>query len=151
MIDTSPPAPAHASRYRPVWDRIGIVVTAVCAVHCLALPLLLPVLATSDLAMLSHHEFEWVVLGLTFVLAAAVLTHGYRHHHHRRLPLVLAAFGAAICLLRHELGAALEPLVLALGAGLIVVAHGLNLKWSRHFTGAGAGHGMDPVQAPVRT
>ena len=151
MKNSSSPVHAPASRYRPVWDRVGIVVTAVCAVHCLTLPLLLPVLAATDLSILSHHDFEWAVLILTFVLAAVVLTHGYRHHHRRMLPLILAAIGAVICLLRHEVGTALEPLVLGLGAGLMVVAHGLNLKWSRHFTGAGAGHGMDPVQAPVRT
>lgn len=121
--------------YRPLWDRIGVVVTAVCAVHCLALPILLPVLAATDLAVLAHHEFEWIVLAFTFVLAGVVLSHGYRKHHRSLLPLTLAAIGGVICLFRHDLGHALEPFVLALGAGLIVVAHVVNLKLSRHFAG----------------
>lgn len=113
--------------------------TAVCAVHCLALPVLLPVLAASDLLVLAHHEFEWVILALTFVLAAIVLSHGFMRHHRRLSPLLLAAAGATVCLFRHDVGEALEPLVLLLGAGLIVVAHLLNLRWSRHLGTATAG------------
>lgn len=147
------PAAAESVPYRPLWDRVGIVVTAICAVHCLALPILLPVLAATDLMLVAHHEFEWVILGITFVLAAVVLTHGYLSHHRRRLPLVLAAAGVAICLVRHELGEALEPFVLMLGAGLIVGAHAMNLRFSRLWAGApghshGHAHASPPQAAP---
>ena len=122
-----------APTYHPLWDRIGIVVTAACAVHCVAMPLLLPLLAATDLLVLAHHEFEWAVLAFTFALAGVVLSHGYFRHHRSPWPLAMAAIGVVVCLLRHDFGEALEPALLAVGAGLLVAAHVYNLRLSRHF------------------
>lgn len=124
--------PAPSSRLnRTLWDWVGIVATALCALHCLMLPLLLPILALGGLGVIADPVFEHAVLAATALLAAVVLWHGYRRHHGRALPLVLAAIGVLLYAVRMQFGTAVEPLVLSLGAGCVVGAHLLNLRFAR--------------------
>lgn len=95
------------------------------------LPLLVPILAMSGLSLIADQRFEHAVLAATALLAVAVLWHGYRHHHQRLLPLVIAAIGVAIYAARSQLGTSVEPLVLSLGAACIVGAHLMNLRLVR--------------------
>lgn len=117
--------------YHPIWDRLGIATAAVCAVHCLLLPLLLPVLAMSGLEELADPRVEQTIVVTTVVLAGIVLWHGYRYHHGRQLPLLIAAMGGVVFAVRHALGTTSEPALLAVGAILIITSHALNLRFHR--------------------
>lgn len=117
--------------YYPVWDRLGIAAAALCAVHCLVLPLALPMLAMSGMHELADPRIEQVIVVSTLVLAAVVLWHGYRHHHGRQLPMVIAALGAVVFGIRHSFGSPNEPVLLGLGAILIISSHALNLRLHR--------------------
>lgn len=125
---------------RPLWDRVGILATTACALHCLLMPLLLPLFMVSGLAALADRRFEWAVLALTLTLAGLVLWQGYRYHHGRRLPLVAAAVGALIYAARSMLAVSWEPLILILGASCVVMAHLLNRRYSRYARHAGTDH-----------
>lgn len=83
----------------PVWehvsagslDRLGIVASLACVVHCLAAPLLLlflPVLG----AWWSHPAAHWVLAALVLPLAGIVIVRGYRKHR-RRIAVVALALG----------------------------------------------------------
>jgi len=123
----SGPAPARTmSRL----DRWGMILSSVCLVHCLALPVaaaLLPILA------LPAESHEWVhplLIGLALPVTGTAMIRGWRAHR-RRGPLLLGMVGLGM------IGAAifqhgtLAESALTLCGGLIVAsAHVMN--WRSH-------------------
>lgn len=78
-------------------DRLGLMATGVCAVHCALTPLLVSILPMIGLGALLNPQIEWVLVGLALALGAGTIVPAYRHHHHRIAPLVLFGIGA-VCL-----------------------------------------------------
>ncbi|MEM8737129.1 MAG: MerC domain-containing protein [Planctomycetota bacterium] len=76
------------------WDRLGIVVSLGCAVHCLAAPFLLLLLPTLG-SVWSHPAAHWVLAALVLPLAGVVIWRGYRLHR-KRSALVAAGLGGAL-------------------------------------------------------
>ncbi|WP_433927166.1 MerC domain-containing protein [Sorangium cellulosum] len=115
------------------FDVVGSGLSMLCAVHCLAAPLLsaaLPLLAS-----------EGVELGAFLVLAgftALVIGSGVRRHR-RPGPLVLLALGlAALTALRALEGAEegpLGPALVVLGSAFLVAAHLANRRALRAHAG----------------
>jgi hypothetical protein len=69
---------------QPNWlgrlDRLGIILSGICIVHCLALPLLLAALPFLGDSILGGHGFhEWLLLAVLPVSLVA-LSFGYRRH-----------------------------------------------------------------------
>lgn len=117
---------------QPAWlDRIGIAATTICAIHCLMLPLLVPLATATGLSLLVSATAERLVLASTLLFACVVLVNGCRHHHNR-LPLALAGLGGVLYALKGSLGHEVEPLFVVSGACLIVGAHLWNLRLCRH-------------------
>lgn len=80
-------------------DRVGIVASAVCLVHCTLLPLILAALQLFGVNLFpaeSHtHGFHLVLAILLLGIGGAAFGQGFRRHH-RSLPLVLGVFGTAM-------------------------------------------------------
>lgn len=112
-------SPATAAPRLGVWDRFGIVLSALCLAHCLAVPVLL----AGSAAWASEAVHLWLAVGLVPVTALAVVP-GYRRHGRGEV-LVLAAVGLAglfaALLLEPVVGASGERLITA-GAGILLVA-----------------------------
>lgn len=113
-------------------DRKAILIAGACFVHCVAGPVLLSLGGFASLIGVSE-KLEPVFALSSIGLGAATLIPGYRKRHGRRS--CLAMFLAGIfCLLvvRHlEWTALPEIAAVGIGAGLIVAAHALNLKFTR--------------------
>lgn len=113
--------------YRPLWDRAGIVVSALCLLHCLAAPVAAALAPTLGLVSLDR---DWVhplfAVALALIALAAFLP-GYRRHRDRRILLISAA-GLALVVYAGgaEIGDGAETLITVLGSGLLLLAHGLN-------------------------
>jgi hypothetical protein len=75
------------------WDAAGIATSILCAIHCALLPLVLTSLPLMGLNIIHNGTFEWVMIGLAFLIGAYSLSHGYRKHHHSLKPIGLFAFG----------------------------------------------------------
>ena len=112
-------------------DKIGIASTSLCAIHCLMLPFLLPVLPLVGAGFLAQHAFEQVILVLTMILGTIALYSGYRRYHGQLMPFGLLYAGGVIYAGRHAFGETLEPLIVVAGGLLIVVAHVVNMKLCR--------------------
>ena len=115
------------------WDKLGIFASGLCLVHCLALPLLLPLLPA--LALIPHSGMHALLLIPVIALSALAVVPGYRHHRSRRV-VGLAAAGVLLCstAVLAEALFGLEgwdmPLTVA-GGMLLVSGHLSNLRLSR--------------------
>lgn len=114
-------------------DKTGIWITTVCAIHCLLLPLILPLLAMSGLAFIGEDTLENSILGLSVFVGLWSLISGARKHGKWHL-LTLLLLGAAIYSQRDVLGHWGEPVIILFGAGLIIYAHVSNLRLMRKLT-----------------
>ena len=108
-----------------------MLATGLCVLHCLTLPLLVPLAAAVGAPALVSPTAERIVLLATVLFASLVLMHGCRHHHHHRAPLVLAACGGLLYAVKGQLGEAAEPLMVLTGGALIIAAHAWNLRLCR--------------------
>ena len=116
----------NAASVHPRLDALGIVLSALCLLHCLALP----ILATGALAWAAS---ERVHAGLTVALAAVVLAvalPGYRRHRRAVVPALLVG-GVALLVGAvvggEGLGEIGETALTVAGSVVLVAGHGLNL------------------------
>ena len=72
-------------------DNIGVFVSSACAIHCLALPLVVTFLPLVGLGFLAGEPAEYAIIGAVLLAAGSVVA-GVRHHRRWRafLTLVLA-------------------------------------------------------------
>jgi hypothetical protein len=82
-----------SSRY---FDRIAIVLSTVCIVHCLAMPLLLALLPVVALTFGDNAHFHSVMLWLVVPTSVVGFAMGFRVHH--RIGIVLAGAAAVAVL-----------------------------------------------------
>lgn len=109
-------------------DRIGIAATSLCALHCILLPILLPILPLLGLSFLASHEWEHVFLLMTAVLGTVALFSGFKRYHKQFYPFYLLYLGVGIYWIKHNFSENLEPYFIIGGASLIVAAHFINIK-----------------------
>jgi hypothetical protein len=82
-ITQSPDLPT-AARFNP--DRVGIVASVFCAIHCLATPLLI-LYSPSIARAWAHPASHWLVALLVVPLAWVMLARGYRRHGRAWIPV----------------------------------------------------------------
>jgi hypothetical protein len=126
--DLQNPAVAQQQRL----DRWAIGLSALCLVHCLAIPVTLLALPLFAHELISHQSFvHWLLLVLALPLSAFALLRGYRRH--RYLPVVVAGvigISTMFVGVAHLGGLELElPLSIA-GALCLVYAHVQNMRHS---------------------
>lgn len=113
------------------WDRVGIFLSSVCAVHCLVTPLLLLTLPVMGEVFGSH----WVhpLMAVTILpVGLYAFWSGYKHHKQAKV-LSLGVVGlsmiAAAAVLPHEWVEVMEhDVVTIFGSLLLVAAHVLNRR-----------------------
>ena len=113
------------------WDKIGIFLSTLCAIHCLVTPLLvlaLPVLGKAFEASWVH----WAMAVVIVPVGVFAFWSGYKHHQQRKvfnLGIVGLFLVAAGSILPHEMVEVWEhDVVTILGSILLVVAHVLNRR-----------------------
>jgi len=81
-------------RINSILDTLGFSASALCAVHCAILPLIMTLLPLTSLESLSEPFIEWIILGCSVLLAFTSFLFGYYKHHRSSEPLfiMVAAF-----------------------------------------------------------
>jgi len=123
------------STYTPAIDKLAISTSAICAVHCLCLPLLLSFFPALGATFFGNEAFHvmllWVVIPLSFV----ALTLGCRTHKDRAVALLgLAGLTVLIftATLGHDLlGEGGELIATLVGATMIAAGHVRNYMLCR--------------------
>ena len=109
-------------------DKIGIAVTSLCAVHCILLPVLIPVLPLVGLGFVAGEAFEHTILALTMILGVVALYSGYQRYHRTLYPFISLFTGGIVYLNRYTFGDDLEPIMTVISAMFIVGAHIANMR-----------------------
>jgi MerC mercury resistance protein len=112
------------------WDALGITASLACAIHCALLPLFLSSLPLFGVNIIQNAYFEAGMVVLAFCLGAYSFYHGFRRHHHNRLPFILFAAGIILLVLKLFF-IQYENWLLVPAVALIVSAHFLNFKFCR--------------------
>ena len=112
-------------------DGFGVVASWACAVHCLALPMLVGILPLIGLGFLLSETSERALIGLSALIATASLLPSYYLHHGKLRSIFLAVGGLSLIVMTHLLfedNLAAKIVFLIAGAGLITTAHLLNRR-----------------------
>jgi hypothetical protein len=115
------------------WDRVGIVVSGACAIHCTLLPLLIAAMPILGLGGLLDPRVEWGFIVSTALIGATAHIRAYlRDHCHVAPGLIFAAgfvlvLSARLFLEDHQLG----PYAVGLGGLLAATSHYANLRLCR--------------------
>ncbi len=127
-----------SQRYNEHADRLAVVLSGLCILHCLAIPVLLVSgQMLGGLVATDEHFHELLLIALLPVSALA-FGYGYRRHQNRSV-LYRGAFGMLIitlaATLAHDLtGAVTESLINIAGSVILIFAHRDNLRLARNAT-----------------
>ena len=111
-----------------VLDRIGIWVSSACAVHCLLLPVLLPIAPLVASSVFAEVWFERMILTFSILVGFAALFVGFHKYHRQLYPIYSLALGGLIYWNKDIFGHQYEPFTIAIGAFLIIAAHVTNMR-----------------------
>lgn len=131
-------AHSHVHQHGGLWDRLGVLASFACLIHCLALPLLLPLLPA--LALVPHGGVHIALLLPIVGLSLLAIVPGYRCHGLLRV-VVLAGIGVTLCTAAvvAETAFGIESLdvpLTAAGGLMLVSAHLINLHHTRRHKAA---------------
>jgi len=122
-------------RYKRWWDKLGITLSLVCLVHCLALPLVIALLPLFAAQWLQANGFHMAMAIALLPVALLAVLPGLRMHGRRS---VAAAMAAGLSLLSTAAFAGemllTQEWVVALtvaGGTILVAAHAVNLALCR--------------------
>lgn len=112
------------------WDFFGIVTSIACAVHCAILPLIISSLPIFGINIVNNSLFEWLMIGIAFVIGSVAVLHGYSSHHKSLTPFYLFIAGFSFLVFKqffHDQ----EFIFLTPAVCFILYAHFLNYRYTR--------------------
>ena len=107
-------------------DTTGACLSVACAIHCLAMPLLVALLPLIGLGFLATERAELVFISGAIVLAIGSLAWGVRHHRRWRALLILIVALAFIATARTVVEGTFEVVFYSIGGILLATAHLVN-------------------------
>lgn len=114
-----------------ILDTAGMWASALCALHCLFLPVLLSVSAFSGLLILEDPMLENGLLVFSFILGTASLFPSYLNHHKNEKAIVVLMSGFLLIGFSRFTEGFSESLITATGAMLVAFAHYINFRLSK--------------------
>lgn len=109
-------------------DFLGVVTSLACAIHCAILPLAITSLPVFGINIMNNRAFEWLMIGIAFMVGCFALIHGYQRHHKSMKPLLLFIAGF-IFLICKQVFYKYEFLFLLPAVLLILYAHFINFRY----------------------
>jgi hypothetical protein len=110
--------------YHRITNRLGIALSMLCAIHCLATPFLAVSLPFLGTYFDTNPWLEYVLLGSGLVFGGGITVHNYINHHHNLPVLLVVISGFSFLLIAHFFhGHWFETPIIILGA--VMVAFGL--------------------------
>ena len=107
-------------------DTTGAYLSVACAIHCLAMPLLVAVLPLIGLGFFATERAELVLISGAIALAIGSLAWGVRHHRKWRALLILIVAVVFIATARTAVEGTFEAVFYSIGGILLASAHLVN-------------------------
>jgi hypothetical protein len=111
-------------------DKAGMWTSAICAIHCIALPMLITASAFSGLVFLNDPRIENSILAGSVLIGTGSLFPSY-FHHRKIFPLLVLLFGFLLIGLSRFMVNDNESVLVASGAASVASAHFLNFRFCR--------------------
>jgi hypothetical protein len=112
-------------------DFLGFSASFLCAIHCLAIPVLLAFGLFGGAAWLENPLMEWGLIITAVIIGSLAIGKGYFKQHHKLNPVIWASVGFTILVVSRFLGHELEHFATAVGGFSIAFAHYENWKSSK--------------------
>lgn len=112
-------------------DLLGFSASFLCAIHCMALPIVMSLGLFGGLTWFESPILEWGLIISTLLIATWSLFRSYYQQHRNLRPLLIAAIGFVLVFASHFIGAHEEHFVTAAGGFLIAYAHYVNWRLLR--------------------
>ena len=115
------------NRRRRYMDTAAVVLSGVCMLHCLALPIALTILPIVNVTLLDESTFHLIMMAVILPISVIALTIGCRQHKDT-LTLVLGSIGLVIltitAIFGHDIfGLTGERAVTSIGGLILAAAH----------------------------
>lgn len=129
MID-----PSH-NQERQLLDKAAVVLSGICMLHCLALPVLLTIFPIINISLIDEATFHVVMIVFILPISLIALAIGCRQHKDI-LTIILGVIGLGILIITAIYGHTLfgltgERLVTSLGGVILALAHIQNYRCCR--------------------
>ena len=124
------------NRRRRYMDSAAVILSGVCVLHCLALPIALTILPIVNVTLLDESTFHLIMMAVILPISVIALSIGCRQHKDK-LTLVLGSAGLMLltitALFGHDLfGLAGERIVTSIGGLILAAAHIQNYRCCRN-------------------
>jgi hypothetical protein len=114
---------------QPSLDATGFWASAICTLHCVAVPILLSFTAFSSLAFLERASVEYSILSVSSIVGIGSLLPSYFRHHRKLQAIYLLVIGfLLIAASRFVLHEGYEAWLTATGAAMVAIAHYVNYR-----------------------
>jgi hypothetical protein len=124
------------NRGRKYMDTAAVVLSGVCMLHCLALPIALTILPIVNVTLLDESTFHLIMMVVILPISVIALSIGCRQHKDK-LTLILGSIGLVIltttAIFGHDLlGLTGERIVTSIGGLILAAAHIQNYRCCRN-------------------
>ena len=109
-------------------DLVGFWASFLCAIHCIAVPVLLALGSLSGASWLHNPILEWSLILFSLFIASWSLFRSYFRAHHRPRPLQLAFVGFLFIIIGRLLDGNPEHYATAIAGFCIAAAHLINWR-----------------------
>ena len=112
-------------------DKLGIVSSTTCAIHCLVLPLVITFIPYLGLSFFANETFEIIMLVTSIILSMFSICFGYKTHKNKKITLLFSVGLSLLILGRYVHENNYTPasaLILFLGGIIIALSHYINKK-----------------------
>jgi len=116
-------------------DKTGATISWVCAVHCLAMPFVISFLPLLGIAFLAHEGIEYIIIGISIVIALVSLLPAYFKQHRKIRTLLLYVSGICFVIfadILFEESLSAKIIFVLIGASLVSSAHFINRRLCRN-------------------
>jgi hypothetical protein len=144
-----PPSPESIARVRRL-DAFGVVVSSICAVHCVIVALFLAAMPIAGATFISDPRLELTFVASALVIGFVSLGMGFWRVHRDERPMIAFAIGSLFLLGLRSFALhlpVLEAAIVVLGASAIITGHLWNRRLLHRHTVCGAGHSHDRPHA----
>ena len=114
-----------------ILDRVGILASLLCGIHCLVMPLAFPILASIGISWLGSWQSEWYLLVLMVGIAAFSLLRSYLWHHGQIKALFWAFTGLSIFIWSASQVESMQVFLRLIGGTALAIAHFVNFELLR--------------------